>query len=257
MKKQSRRPHGHSQSATSGRAAGGHFLFGRHAVTAALANPRRQCQRLLASKNALAALDAWPKGLAIETVEPQHLDRVAGPDAVHQGLILFCAPLPPAAIETVLDAAAGAPLLLLDQVTDPQNVGAIMRSAAAFGAAAIITQDRHSPPESPALAKAASGALEILPRVQVVNLARALEQVAQAGYWRIGLDGSADAPLAQVLAKTGPACLVLGAEGRGLRPNVASHCDQLAKLPIDARVESLNVSNAAAVALYALRNRSA
>ncbi|GAB4149214.1 MAG: hypothetical protein Tsb0016_20460 [Sphingomonadales bacterium] len=211
---------------------------------------------MLVTKNALAALDGWPKSLAIETMEPQQLDRIAGPDAVHQGMILFCTPLPPAALEPVIEDAPGAPLLLLDQVTDPHNVGAIMRSAAAFGAAAIITQDRHSPPESAALAKAASGALEILPWVQVVNLARALEQLAQAGYWRIGLDGTADTTLGHALANSGPACLVLGAEGRGLRPNVASHCDQIAKLPIDAKVESLNVSNAAAVALYALRNRS-
>lgn len=231
-----------------------HFLYGRHAVAAALANPRRQCHRLAGTQAAIAALDGWPKSLRVDGMEARALDQIAGPDAVHQGLVLYCAPLESPALEDVLAQAAGRPLLVLDHVTDPHNVGAILRSAAAFGAAGIITQDRHSPPESPALAKAASGTLEIMPWARVVNLARALDQIADAGYWRIGLDGGAEATLAQALPK-GSACLVLGAEGRGLRPNTAAHCDQLARLPIAAQVESLNVSNAAAVALYALAAR--
>lgn len=177
---------------------------------------------------------------------------MVAPGAPHQGLVADVLPLPDRFLDEFLDPAQDdkRPLLLLDQVTDPQNVGAILRSAAAFDAVAIITQDRHSPPESGVLARAAAGALENVAWIRVVNLARALDEVAEGGYWRVGLAGEARDTVATVIAGTRPA-LVLGAEGAGMRPNTIEHCDQLARLPISPRMESLNVSNAAAIALYA------
>ena len=172
-------------------------------------------------------------------------------DAPHQGIVAEVERLPDLLLADLLDEAEdGRPMLLLDQVTDPHNVGAILRSAAAFDALGIVTQDRHAPPESGALAKSASGALETVPWVRVVNLARALDEIAEAGFWRIGLAGEAETELADALGPKRVA-LVLGAEGEGIRQNVEAHCDALARLPIGERIESLNVSNAAAIALYA------
>ena len=166
-------------------------------------------------------------------------------------MVIEVEPLDDVWLDGLLDRRAGARLLLvLDQVTDPHNVGAILRSAAAFGALGIVTQDRHSPPESGVVAKAASGALERVPWVRVVNLARALEEIGEAGFWRIGLAGDAETELTDALGPPRVA-LVLGAEGPGLRHNTREHCDALARLPISDAIESLNVSNAAAVALYA------
>jgi 23S rRNA (guanosine2251-2'-O)-methyltransferase len=228
-------------------------LYGRHAVTAALANPARRLRRLTATERAATPL-SLPAELDVQLVEEARLSKLVGSDVPHQGLVLEVDQLVDISIEDVLEMGSTGPLIMLDQVTDPQNFGAILRSAAAFGASAVISQDRHSPPESGALAKAASGTLEITPWCRVVNLSRALETIAEAGIWCIGLTGHADHMLADSL-DTRRICLVLGAEGAGLRPNVADHCDILAKLPISSQVESLNVSTAAAVALYAVTQK--
>ncbi len=241
----------------SGRAGSGQVrLWGRHAVEAALKNPARSYRKLWATHEAIDALDGeLPANFPVEYADMPDLDRLVARDAPHQGLVLDCAPLEDIHLDEVLDDEAGRPIVILDQVTDPHNLGAVMRSAAAFGAAALVTQDRHAPPEGGVVAKSASGALEVLPWVRVVNLARALEEIAEAGYWRIGLAGEAETTLGEALP-AGPVALVLGAEGPGMRHNIAAHCDALARLPISDSVESLNVSNAAAVALYAVASRT-
>lgn len=226
------------------------YFWGKHAVEAALANPARSVTKIWATREALSGIDV-PAGLKVEIAAVTDLARHVPRDAPHQGLIAEVEPLAEIALTDLLaDAPGDGPLVLLDQVTDPHNVGAIMRSAVAFGAYAMITQDRHAPPESGALAKAASGALELLPWCRVVNLSRALEEIADFGYWRIGLSGDTDMTLDEALGAKRVA-LVFGAEGAGLRQNTASHCDAMARLPISETIESLNVSNAAAVALYA------
>ena len=240
----------------SGRASAGLVrLWGHHAVEAALRNPDRRHRKLWATREAVEALDGeLPSDFPVEWAQAADLARLVARDAPHQGLVLECEPLDDMFLDDVLDGDPARPVVVLDQVTDPHNVGAIMRSAAAFNACAIVTQDRHAPPESGTLAKSASGALEILPWVRVVNLARALEEIAEAGYWRIGLDGEAETTLAETLP-AGPVALVLGAEGDGMRRNIAQHCDAIARLPISDAMESLNVSNAAAIALYAAETR--
>ena len=230
-------------------------LWGTHAVEAALKNPDRMHRKLWATREAIAALDGeLPENFPLEYAQPADLGRLVPRDAPHQGLVLECEPLEDVWLGDVLDGTSTRPIIVLDQVTDPHNVGAILRSAAAFDAVAVVTQDRHSPPESGTVAKSASGALEIVPWVRVVNLARALEEMAEAGYWRIGLAGEAEQSLAQTLP-VGAVALVLGAEGEGMRQNITQHCDALARLPISEAMESLNVSNAAAIALYAAASR--
>ncbi len=225
-------------------------FWGKHAVAAALDNAERRVIKAWATREA-AGFMQFPKDVPVTLADVADLGRLVPRDAPHQGIVIEVEPLEDVWLDDIL-AGAGerSTLLVLDQVTDPHNVGAILRSAAAFGALAIVTQDRHSPPESGALAKAASGALETVPWARVVNLARALDDIAAAGFWRIGLAGDAGLEISQAL---GPArvALVLGAEGPGLRPNSREHCDALVRLPITSAVESLNVSNAAAVALYA------
>ena len=242
----SRRKKSHQSHGTANRPR----LWGKHAVTAALDNPERTVLRAWATREA-ADFMQFPKDVAVTLADVADLGRLVPNDAPHQGVVIEVAPLEDAWLGDVLaHAPERAVLLVLDQVTDPHNVGAILRSAAAFGAIGIVTQDRHSPPESGVVAKAASGALERVPWVRVVNLARALEEIGEAGFWRIGLTGDADTELKDALGPPRVA-LALGAEGAGLRPNTRDHCDALARLPITDSVESLNVSNAAAVALYA------
>ena len=230
-------------------------FYGRHAVLAALANPERTVRKIWGTREALAALDL-PPVVPITYADAADLGRLVPADAPHQGLVAEVDPLEDMWLGDLLHEGQDdqRPLVVLDQVTDPHNVGAILRSAAAFDALGIVTQDRHAPPESGTVARSASGALETVPWIRVVNLARALEEIAEAGFWRIGLTGHANQTLAQAMG-TQRICIVLGAEGEGMRQNTEAHCDELAKLPISHKVESLNVSNAAAIALYAVATR--
>jgi len=239
--------------------AGRPRFWGKHAVGAALSNPERTVRKILGTREALAGFDL-PADVPVTYAEAADLARLVPGDAPHQGVVIEVEPLEDMWLGDLLQQAQNdpperqRPLVVLDQVTDPHNVGAILRSAAAFDALGIVTQDRHAPPESGTVARAASGALETVPWVRVVNLARALDEIAEAGFWRIGLTGHAKGTLAEVM---GPQriCIVLGAEGEGMRQNTEAHCDELARLPISSLVESLNVSNAAAVALYAVAAR--
>lgn len=230
-------------------ASGVVWLYGRHAVFAALANPARQFRRLLVTKNTLGQLPRLPAGLQPQIVEAQELEAMLPREAVHQGLLLEARMLDDITIEDLI--ATNRPVLLLDQVTDPHNIGAILRSAAAFDAAGVIVTKHNAPEETGTLAKSASGALELVPVVRVANLVQAMEQLKSGGYWVAGMDGKATQTLAEakLSAKT---ALVMGAEGSGLRRLTEEKCDLLVKLPISARMESLNVSNAAAIALYEL-----
>lgn len=227
-------------------------FWGKHAVAAALDNDERRVVRLWVTREAAEFLQP-PKEIQVTYADVADLARLVPGDAPHQGMVAEVERLEDILLADLLDQAEdGRPLLVLDQVTDPHNVGAILRSAAAFDALGIVTQDRHAPPESGALAKAASGALETVPWVRVVNLARALDEIAEAGFWRIGLAGDTEMTLDQALGPKRVA-LVLGAEGEGMRQNTLAHCDAVARLPISDQMESLNVSNAAAIALYAAR----
>ncbi len=241
------------------KATGGLFLYGQHAIVSALGNKQREKIKLFATRAGFARLDpelVKASGVEVINVDGADLDQLFHGDAPHQGLAMDVKRLPGRRLEESCKIIEGDLnlVVVLDHVTDPHNVGAIIRSAAAFGAKAIVTTDRHAPPESGALAKSASGALDFLPWVRVVNLSEGLRQLADMGYWRIGMDGNTDQKLKDVdLGKN--IALVMGAEGAGIRPGTAKECDAIAKLPITRAVESLNVSNAAAIALYDLSGR--
>ncbi len=232
----------------------GLWLYGLHAVRAALANPDRNVKRAVLTERAIEELGRPALArVKWETGDNHAIERLLPVGSVHQGAALLCDPLPARDLKELLAAGNGKPrlVLVLDQLTDPHNVGAILRSAAAFGAHAVIVQDRHAPPESGVLAKAASGALDIVPYVSVVNIARALEELSAAGFWRIALAGDGEQSIEEARS-AGDMALVLGSEGAGLRRLVRERCDVAAFIPIETGMESLNVSNAAAVALYAL-----
>lgn len=237
------------------------WLFGLHAVRDALLNPNRQRLRLVLTKNAADRLgDAMAAGgLEPEIVDPRRFDVPIDEGSVHQGAALEVKPLAWGSMEDVCLTGSGAPLVvLLDRVTDPHNVGAVLRSAEVFGARAVVAPLRHSAPETGALAKTASGALERQPYLRVTNLAEAMEQLRRMGFTLLGLDGDAPQTLAGALAGLGtrPLGLVLGAEGPGLRDKTKATCDALARIPFARGFGSLNVSNAAAVALYAAAQRA-
>ncbi|HEV7435745.1 MAG TPA: 23S rRNA (guanosine(2251)-2'-O)-methyltransferase RlmB [Pseudorhizobium sp.] len=226
------------------------YLYGLHTVRAALDNRDRKIIKLSVTQNALARLQLPEPGALpypIELVSPQDIDKILGPDAIHQGVMLETRPLPVRRLEALKESPL---LLVLDQVTDPHNVGAIMRSAVAFGAGALITTQRHSPTESGVMAKSASGALELIPYIQITNLANALEELHALGFQTIGLDSEGPAPLEGTFTADKIA-LVLGSEGKGLRQKTRETVKALARLDMPGAIKSLNVSNAAAVALYA------
>ncbi|MBL8659094.1 MAG: 23S rRNA (guanosine(2251)-2'-O)-methyltransferase RlmB [Rhodospirillales bacterium] len=233
------------------------WLYGLHAVLACVANPERRCRRLLATDRTRERLAGAAAAAAVARPDVELCDRralaaVLPPDAVHQGFAALVEPLAELTLEEVvagLEGAATASVVVLDQASDPRNVGAVIRSAAAFGAAAVVTQDRHAPTTTGALAKAAAGGLERVSLVSVVNLARALRSLQAAGFWCIGLDAEAQESLARALPP-GRAALVLGSEGYGLRRLTRETCDGLARIPIASASGSLNLSAAAAIALY-------
>jgi len=228
------------------------LLYGIHTVRAALDNKERQIIKLSLTQNALVRLEIGPVealGFPVEIVSPQDLDKILGPDAIHQGVMLETRPLPVRRLSALTDSPL---ILVLDQITDPHNVGAIMRSAVAFNAGALITTMRHSPTESGVMAKSASGALEMIPYIQITNLADALDELHKLGFTSIGLDSEGPAPLETTLAGQKIA-LVLGAEGKGLRQKTRSTVTALARLDMPGAIKSLNVSNAAAIAMYATR----
>jgi 23S rRNA (guanosine2251-2'-O)-methyltransferase len=231
------------------------WLYGIHAVTAALANPARKPVRAVLTSRAAETIGPKLLGrVRVETVDGDAVSKMLPAGAVHQGAALQCEPLPRRELKETLGepGARRRIVLVLDQISDPHNAGAILRTAAAFGVSAVVVQDRHAPPQSGALAKAASGALDIVPYIEVVNISRALEQLGELGFWRIALAGDGEQALGEATTE-GDIALVLGSEGAGIRRLVRERCDVAAFIPIDKNTESLNVSNAAAVALYELR----
>jgi 23S rRNA (guanosine2251-2'-O)-methyltransferase len=233
------------------------WLYGLHAVRAALDNPKRFVKRAVLTERAAEEIGAKRLGrVRHETADMHGVSKILPEGAVHQGVALLVEPLPRRELESALAESGGKRrvVLVLDQITDPHNAGAIMRTAAAFGVAAVVVQDRHSPPESGVLAKAASGALDSVPLIYEVNIARVLEDLGKLGFWRIALAGDGETTLHDAMADRDIA-LVLGSEGAGLRRLVRERCDIAAYVPIESAMESLNVSNAAAIALYETRRR--
>jgi 23S rRNA (guanosine2251-2'-O)-methyltransferase len=250
------RPERHERREAAFEENGEVWIWGQHAGAAVLSNPMRKISTALMTRNAAERaglnLEALPRFVSL--IEARELDERLPPGAVHQGLAVRCRPLD--GID-IADAAIRPekPLAILDQVTDPQNVGAIFRSAAAFGVAGIVMQTRNAPTAGGALAKAATGAIETVEEIRAVNISRAIDALTDAGWTVIGLDGAAELTLEQAVAVDGPVAIVLGAEGAGIRQGVANACSSLARIPMQPGMESLNVSNAAAIAFYELARR--
>lgn len=244
---------GRSKRGSLGASDGPVILYGWHTVKAALENPARNIRRLCATDNAARRLveDGVPRRGDVEIVRPDAIAARVGPEAVHQGLLLETDPLPAPKIEEIAPRGI---VLVLDHITDPHNVGAILRSAAAFAAGALVTTARHSPEATGVLAKSASGALEFVPMVAVQNLARGLSALKERGFLLVGLDSSGASDLATT-SLSEPLALVLGAEGKGLRQLTRETCDVVARLDLPGAIKSLNVSNAAALALYIATSR--
>ena len=232
------------------------ILYGRHAVLAALKNPKRQINKILCVKENAEEIRKVCK-IAPQVVERKEIDKLVGTDAVHQGFALFCQRLEDWSLDEIIELAEekqDCHVLILDQVTDPQNVGTIIRSAVAFDTLALIVQDKNSPQENGAMAKAAVGMIEHLPVVRVTNLSRAINQLKDAGFWTVGMDGYAKVTMDK-LDKKGKTAIVMGSEGKGMRRLVEENCDVLVKLDMSPLVESLNVATAAAIALYEINKK--
>lgn len=227
------------------------YLYGRHPVILALQNPRRRIHEIWMTKGALEGVRLPPE-LPVHIVMREHLDALVRKEALHQGVVAKCDPLPPYGLDTVIQASKSTDcmlVVLLDQVSDPHNIGAILRSATAFHAAAVIVPEAGAPDETGVLAKSASGALELIPLVRVPNLVRAMEALKKADFWCIGMDGYAKDIMSD--QKLPDKCaIVMGSEGDGMRRLTAECCDYMTKLPMNPAIESLNVSNACAIALY-------
>lgn len=229
-----------------------YWLYGKHACFAALKNPKRKILRVLITSNTFNTLEdnnittKNPEITSASTIE-SNLHQ----DAVHQGIAVYTSPLPEMTLDDInLDTATG-PLIILDQISDPHNIGAILRSAAAFGAAAVLVTDRNSPSETATMAKSASGALDIVPLIRIQNMVQSLDHLKKHEYWCVGLDGNTSKTIDAAL-EFSKVAYIMGAEGKGMRTRTREHCDLLVRLPINEAMESLNVSNAAAIVLYEL-----
>ncbi len=233
------------------------ILYGRHAVLSALHNPERSISRLLCTTETAEEVKGLIAEHKLQIVDRKEIDKLLPREAVHQGFALFCTPLPNYALEEIIDIAntkEDCHILILDQVTDPQNIGAIIRSCAAFNTLALILQDKNSPEETGAMAKASAGTIEMVPLCRVTNLSRTIQQLKNAGFWIIGMDGYAKTTVDK-MNKSGKTAIIMGSEGKGMRRLVEESCDSTIRLPMNENVESLNVSTAAAIVLYELNKK--
>ena len=233
------------------------IIYGRHAVLSALKNPKRRIQKLLITAENRAEIEKISPSLPFSIIDKKEFNKILSEDAVHQGFALYCARLESYDIADLIEMAKDKKrccILILDQVTDPQNIGAIIRSCAAFNTLGLVVQDKNSPLESGAMDKAAAGTIEFVPIARVTNLSRTIETLKENGFWIMGMDGYAETTIDKI-NKEGKIAIVMGSEGKGMRRLVQENCDSSVKLPISPNVESLNVSTAAAITLYELSKK--